>query len=695
MDPSRRLRGGYPRIAAYLGAAALIAAALLGTAGAGSALASDQHGQVTRSSQVGPVKYYVVQQPRHGNKEFLFEIAAKTLGNGNLDSEIFKLNKGRPQPGGGALENPSDILPGWILILPSQASGPGVHFGRLPVVTSSSAKSASPSPGSTTPSVQHSAASRPVAEPGPDAPSGLPTEAAVGGAVLIALLVAGSLVFLRRRVALAADGPGEARGRVPRGRGAGLDGSLPPPRRPGLPAGAPTEPYQPATAPYPPWLDGPAEPGAALTGWDHRADGLSAGPAVADAGPGTSGPPAGAAATSALADPAEPAAPAWPTPPAAPAWPTPAEPAAPAWPTPAEPAQPVPATADHAGPAWLGLATPVDPAGPAASADSPSAPAAPATPPAPGPWPPAAPEERGESWPGFLARPGQSPAAAVPAGRDEPGAATPLVVVGGHPGGPERPEEQRQEEQHTGEQPAEEKLSRVALRILGAERSSARRTEHADVPIQRHQVALGDDRIDAVLAEAPASSHDGRPNDRKSGGGHSWLAASPYLVWAPLPYDVPDGGAAFACVGAGDEGCLFIDLAAAPGAVAVGGDKAASTRLAESMAHQLALAAESGRSCVPVVVGRVLPEPHPQGAVWVASLHDLASVSGTGSGDATEIVFCQLLSNEDAFALARYVGSAQRRVVPVVVADLPDAPWSFTAQPSLRPADALHPAGTR
>jgi hypothetical protein len=30
--------------------------------------------------------------------------------------------------------------------------------------------------------------------------------------------------------------------------------------------------------------------------------------------------------------------------------------------------------------------------------------------------------------------------------------------------------------------------------------------------------------------------------------------------------------------------------------------------------------------------------------------------------------------------------------VPVVLADLPDAPWSFTAQPSLRPSGALDPA---
>jgi hypothetical protein len=235
--------------------------------------------------------------------------------------------------------------------------------------------------------------------------------------------------------------------------------------------------------------------------------------------------------------------------------------------------------------------------------------------------------------------------------------------------------------------PPELNLSPIALRILGAQRSSARLAEAADVPVQRHQVGLGDDRIDVVLAEAPAAGHDGK---RRSG--HTWLTATPYLVWTPLPYDSPDDGVAFACLGAGDEGCLFIDLSAAPGTIAVGGDHAAAIRLAESIAHQLSMAATAGRPCIVIVVGDVLPEPLPPGAIWVDALRDLASASPEGSDDHTEIVFCELRSNEDAFALARYVGSAQRRVVPIVLANLPSAPWTFTSQPSLHPSDALHPA---
>lgn len=66
----------------------------------------------------------IVQPPKNGHKEFLFEIAAQTLGNGNLYMEIFNLNKGRLQPDGGRLVKPTSIDPGWILVLPAKASGP-------------------------------------------------------------------------------------------------------------------------------------------------------------------------------------------------------------------------------------------------------------------------------------------------------------------------------------------------------------------------------------------------------------------------------------------------------------------------------------------------------------------------------------------------------------------------------------------
>ena len=53
----------------------------------------------------------------------LWDIAARRLGDGEHWHEIYALNRGTPQPGGGSLTDPSLIYPGWILLLPAPASG--------------------------------------------------------------------------------------------------------------------------------------------------------------------------------------------------------------------------------------------------------------------------------------------------------------------------------------------------------------------------------------------------------------------------------------------------------------------------------------------------------------------------------------------------------------------------------------------
>ncbi|MFC5830054.1 LysM peptidoglycan-binding domain-containing protein [Nonomuraea insulae] len=53
--------------------------------------------------------------------ESLWDIAEKRLGDGHRYKELYKLNKGRPQPDRGRLIDPSVIEPGWRLILPDRA----------------------------------------------------------------------------------------------------------------------------------------------------------------------------------------------------------------------------------------------------------------------------------------------------------------------------------------------------------------------------------------------------------------------------------------------------------------------------------------------------------------------------------------------------------------------------------------------
>ena len=81
------------------------------------------------------VKYYIVGARVNGRPEYLFEIAAKTLGDGGRYLEIFRLNEGRLQPDGRYVEDPAVIEPGWTLILPPDASGPAVLVGLLSEIT--------------------------------------------------------------------------------------------------------------------------------------------------------------------------------------------------------------------------------------------------------------------------------------------------------------------------------------------------------------------------------------------------------------------------------------------------------------------------------------------------------------------------------------------------------------------------------
>jgi len=235
-------------------------------------------------------------------------------------------------------------------------------------------------------------------------------------------------------------------------------------------------------------------------------------------------------------------------------------------------------------------------------------------------------------------------------------------------------------------------FSPAALRLLGLrERPAGERPGVA----QRYEVLFEDCRVETVLAAAPASSRTG-----KSAQGRGWVASAPYLVWTPLLHDVPAGGEAFACVGVAKAGCLFIDMAAAPGVLTVGGEPQAASRLAESLVHQLCAGPAADRVRL-VVVEDALPEPAPSRAEWVVSVGELGkrrapTTAGRTQRTAwkTELVFCQVRSDGDVLGLARYVASAPYRVVPIILADLPGAPWSFIAHPFRDAARTPESAGS-
>ncbi len=72
-------------------------------------------------------KMYVVKPPVGRFHESLWEIAQNHLGDGRRYREVYELNKDRVQPDGSKLTIASLIRPGWVLLMPKDAHGPGIE----------------------------------------------------------------------------------------------------------------------------------------------------------------------------------------------------------------------------------------------------------------------------------------------------------------------------------------------------------------------------------------------------------------------------------------------------------------------------------------------------------------------------------------------------------------------------------------
>jgi hypothetical protein len=142
----------------------------------------------------GPVNFYVVQPAYQGQPEFLFEIALRFLGSGDRNAEIFALNKGRLQPDGLRMTRAEELLPGWVLQLPSDASGAEVQTGPLPTGAPAGRPSAVPSTAAgAPPRSAQPASTSPASAASADGSTGaswwILGLLAVGGALLVACIV--------------------------------------------------------------------------------------------------------------------------------------------------------------------------------------------------------------------------------------------------------------------------------------------------------------------------------------------------------------------------------------------------------------------------------------------------------------------------------------------------------------------------
>ncbi|MDH2413242.1 hypothetical protein [Nocardioides sp. CER19] len=106
-------------------------------------------------------KVITVQPPEGRHHDTLWGISERTLGDPFRWREVYELNKDRPQPDGGRLTDADLIRPGWQVLLPGDAQGPGVRV----------LDAAPASPGSATVGASSTAAAR-TADSSPIATTG-------------------------------------------------------------------------------------------------------------------------------------------------------------------------------------------------------------------------------------------------------------------------------------------------------------------------------------------------------------------------------------------------------------------------------------------------------------------------------------------------------------------------------------------
>ncbi len=141
----------------------------------------------------------------------LWDLARTYLGSGDRWREIYDLNRGRPQPGGGTLTDPARIYPGWDLLIPATSPHPQHGRGNLPgagrparhprtpasAAAGSPGPARSPHPARSTPAAGRPGARQHVPPPGVRLPSG--ALIGLGTAVVVSTAVALARIRRRRR----------------------------------------------------------------------------------------------------------------------------------------------------------------------------------------------------------------------------------------------------------------------------------------------------------------------------------------------------------------------------------------------------------------------------------------------------------------------------------------------------------------
>jgi hypothetical protein len=150
--------------------------------------------------------------------------------------------------------------------------------------------------------------------------------------------------------------------------------------------------------------------------------------------------------------------------------------------------------------------------------------------------------------------------------------------------------------------------------------------------------------------------------------------------WTASPEQVPTRAVAPVFLGAGPRGCLFVDLALAPGVITVSGEPLVRAQLGAQLVNRLGVAARDGNRRICVVVAGA-PFDLDYIIVDAARVPALSALDQCALPAAAEVCFvvCHLAEPDDAARILALAGRRDRRIIPIVVDDVIGSDWSLFA----------------
>jgi hypothetical protein len=150
--------------------------------------------------------------------------------------------------------------------------------------------------------------------------------------------------------------------------------------------------------------------------------------------------------------------------------------------------------------------------------------------------------------------------------------------------------------------------------------------------------------------------------------------------WTATPDQVPAQAIAPVYLGAGLHGCLFVDLALAPGVITVSGEPLIRAGLGAQLVNWLGAAARGGNRRICVVVAGA---PFDLDYIDVDALRvpALSAFDPHALPAVTEVCFvvCRLAEPGDSAQILALAAQRDRRIIPIVVDDVVGSDWSLFA----------------